>query len=137
MSLLVTVVTCNQGGIFTIGRSSAGGGAGRINTSGWGGVLASLLSISPMLFFFLLLPSLLVRGLAMFGPRGMWGLVWGQSLLGRRLGSRIPGGRGGGLRLGYGSMSWAVTSGATLIDLSEDKGGLEAGFCFSLNRFFD
>ena len=74
MSLLVAVVTSNQGGIFAMG-SSAGGGAGRINTSGWGRVLASLLSISATLFLFLLLPNFLVKGLVMFESREMWGLV--------------------------------------------------------------
>ena len=137
MSLLVAVVTCNQGRIFTMGRSSVGGGAGRVNTSGWGKVFASLFSISLTLFLFLLLSSLLVRGFAMFGPQGMWGLVRGQSLLGKWLGSRIPSGGREDLKLGYGSVSWALTLGATLIHLSEDKRGLKAGFCLSLNRFFD
>ena len=85
----VAVVTGNQGGIFATRRSSIGNGVGRVNTSRWGGVLASLLSISATLFLFLLLLSLLVRALVMFGTQGMWVFVWGQSVDGSIQGSRV------------------------------------------------
>ena len=118
-------------------ESFVGGNAGRINTSGWSGVLTSLLCIFVMLFLYLLLSNLFIRGLAIFEPQEIWELVCSQSLLGRKLNLKISCERVGGLRLGYGSMSWAVTSRATLIYLSEDKKGLEAGFCLNLNCLFD
>ena len=49
--------------------------------------------------------------------------------------SRIP--SGWSLGLSHGSVGGTVTSWATLIHLSKDGRGLEAGFRFRVNRFFD
>lgn len=74
MTLLVAVVAGNQGRVFAAGMSLVCS-ARRIDTGGGSRILASLLSVSTMLLLLLLLSSFLVGGVAVFRPRGMWGLV--------------------------------------------------------------
>ena len=85
-------------------RGPASGGAECNNTNGWDRVFTSLLSKSATLLFFLLLSSLFVKHLAIFGPQEMWGFVQGQSFFGKKLGSKILC-KSADLRLGYGSVS--------------------------------
>ena len=75
------------------------GNIGAINIGGWEGtrVVSSPLMFQATLAL-LFLPSLLVGGLAIFGPRGVWGLVLGRSLFGRLV-SRISSRQGLGLSL--------------------------------------
>lgn len=41
------------------------------------------------------------------------------------------------LRIGHGSVSGTIASGATLIHFTKDRGGLKAGFDHCVNRFLD
>ena len=108
-------------------------GAMHIDTDGGDRVLASLLSISAILLLFLLFPSFLVEGIAVFRLQGMWELVWGQSLLRGRLVSRVPSRKS--LRLGHGSRTVALQ--AALIYVLDKRGGQKANFCLSFDHFFD
>ena len=65
---------------------------------------------------------------------GEWGLVFSLNFFGWLI-LRIPGRRS--LELGHSSISGAITLWAMLIHLSENGGRLEAGFCLSINRFFN
>ena len=95
MTLLVTVET---GGMTQVLASRAGNVGGMV-IGGWE---ETRVVSSPLVFqatlALLFLPSLLVGGLAIFGPRGVWGLVLGRSLFGRLV-SRISSRQGLGLSL--------------------------------------
>ena len=95
MTLLVTVET----GGMTQALASRAGNVGGMVIGGWKGtrVVSSPLMFQATLAL-LFLPSLLVGGLAIFGPRGVWGLVLGRSLFGRLV-SRISSRQGLGLSL--------------------------------------
>ena len=95
MTFLVTVETGNMTQVL----ASRAGNVGDIDLGGWDGtrVVSSPLVFQATLAL-LFLPSLLVGGLAILGPRGVWGLVLGQSLFGRLV-SRISSRQGLGLSL--------------------------------------
>ena len=130
MTFFVAVIAGNQGWVFAPRMSF---GARRVDTSGGGKVLASLLSVSATLLLLLLLPSFLVGGIVVFRSRGIWGLIWGQSFLHKRLVSRVP--SRGSPRLGHGS--GMVASRAALIHVPDKRGGQEADLCLSFDCFFD
>ena len=131
MFLLATVVADDLAQNFASLTDSAGN-IGGIDFGGWE---ETRVVLSPLVFqatlSLLFLPSLFVGGLAILGPREIWrkecGLVLSLSFLGWLV-SRIP--SGGGLGLGYSSMSGAITSWAMLIHLSKDGERLEAINCF-------
>ena len=71
MPLLIAVVAGDLGRILAT-ETSPTGGARRVDTGDGGRALSTLLSISTTLLPLLLLPSLLIGGLAILGPRGIW-----------------------------------------------------------------
>ena len=90
--------------------ASPTGSAGRVDTGGWVGVLPSLLLMTMSLF---LLPSFLIGGLAILGPRemsvrGVLGLVLSLNFL-KRLVSRILSGGGGRLVLRSSMGVWRLS----------------------------
>ena len=131
MTFLVTVEIGDMTQVLASRASNVGG----IGLGGWEG---TRIVLSPLVFqamlSLLLLPSLLVGGLAILGLQKMWrkecGLVLSMSFL-RRLVSRISSQQswgfgnlegvvsrmpsGGGLGLGHSSMSEAITSWEILI----------------------
>lgn len=70
---LVAVVAGDLGMALAT-RTSPTSRVGRVDTGCWGGLPSSLLSVSTTLLLLLLLPSLLVGSLAVFGTRGVWAL---------------------------------------------------------------
>lgn len=68
MTFFIVVVVDNQGRVFTTERNLVGG-ARCIDTGGGDRIFASLLSVFVTLFFLLLLPSLLIGGVDVFGSQ--------------------------------------------------------------------
>ena len=130
MTFLIVVLAGNQGRVFAPRMSL---GTRLVNTGDGSRVFASLFSVSATLLLFLLFPSFLVGGIAVFRPRGMWGLVWGQNLLQGRFVSKVPSRRS--LRLGHGSRTVGLW--VALIYVPDKRGGQEADLCLSFDRFFD
>ena len=64
MTILVTIETGDMAQVL----ASRTGFVGGMDTDGWGGVFPSLFLTTVFLF---LLPSFLVKGLAIFGPQGV------------------------------------------------------------------
>ena len=73
MPLLIAVVAGDLGTALAM-RTSPTSRVGYVNTGCWDGLPPSLLSVSTMLLLLLLLPSLLVGSLAIFGTLGVWAL---------------------------------------------------------------
>ena len=71
MTFLFAVEAGDLGKILAIGTSHTSG-ARRVNTDDGGRALSTLLSISMTLFPLLLLPSLFIKSLAIFGPQRIW-----------------------------------------------------------------
>ena len=130
MPFLVTVEARNLWISFFSHAISA---AGRGRASVFSTLVPQLIQT---LILFLLSPSLFVGGLATFGEQGVRRLrCWRRQGFFDGVVAGVS--SGWGLKYSHGRVGWSFATWTTLIHLMWDRWRLQAGFCLSINCFFD